>query len=103
MIMEEKIRCQSCGMPLSTESASTESAELGSAEFGNFGTENDGLKNSEFCRFCYKDGRFVNPDLTLEEMIQSSIEHMTADLKMSVEQASELANSFIPALKRWNQ
>ena len=25
-------------------------------------------KNSEYCKFCYQDGAFVNPDMPLEEM-----------------------------------
>ncbi len=89
--MEEKIRCQSCGMPLSED-------------FGNLGTEQDGSSNLEYCSFCYQNGGFTNPDQTLEEMIQSSIENMTgSDLKMPVEKATDLANSFIPTLGRWKR
>ncbi len=89
--MKDKIRCQSCGMPLSEE-------------FGNFGTEKDGSNNSEYCSFCYKEGDFVNPNQTLEEMIQSSVKNMTgSDLNMPIEKATELANSFIPTLGRWKQ
>jgi hypothetical protein len=36
-------------------------------------------------------------------MIQSSIENMTADLNMPVEQATNLAKSFIPNLNRWQK
>jgi radical SAM superfamily enzyme len=86
--MEDKIRCQSCGMPLS-ESA------------GNLGTNRDGSNSLDYCSFCFKAGEFTNPNQTLDEMIQSSIENMTADLNMPVERATELANSFIPSLKRW--
>ncbi len=86
--MDDKIRCQSCGMPLSEE-------------FGNLGTNADGTTTSEYCIFCFSDGKFTNPDQTLEEMIQSSIENMRADLNMPVERATELANSVIPKLRRW--
>ncbi|HXG85402.1 MAG TPA: zinc ribbon domain-containing protein [Pyrinomonadaceae bacterium] len=86
--MDDKMRCQSCGMPLS-------------AEFGNHGTNADGSANQKYCSICYKDGAFNNPNQTLPEMIQSSIENMTADLNMPKNAASELANSFIPTLKRW--
>ncbi len=86
--MEDKLRCQSCGMPLSET-------------FGNLGTNRDGSNTSEYCNICYKDGDFTNPSQTLDEMIQSSIENMTADLNMPTERAAELANSFIPTLKRW--
>jgi hypothetical protein len=86
--MENKVRCQSCGMPLS-------------AEFGNYGTLADGKFNQEFCIFCFKDGDFTNPNQTLAEMIQSSIENMTNEIGMPFDKATELANSFIPTLKRW--
>ena len=86
--MEEKIRCQSCGMPLSEE-------------FGNLGTNADGSRTWEYCCICFQKGEFTNLNQTLEEMIQSSIENMTADVGFSLEKATELANSFIPTLKRW--
>lgn len=87
-IMENKVRCQSCGMPISKD-------------FGNLGTEADGTNNKEFCKFCYQNGAFTNPNQTLQEMIQSSIENMTNDLQMPLDKAKELANSFIPTLRRW--
>ena len=86
--MEQKIRCQSCGMPLSEE-------------FGNLGIAADGTNIWEYCSFCFQNGDFTNPAQTLDEMIQSSIENMTTDLGMPPEKATELANSFIPTLKRW--
>lgn len=86
--MDNKIRCQSCGMPLSKD-------------FGNLGTNSDGSETDEFCIFCFKNGAFTRPDQTMEEMIQSSIENMTQDLKMPLEQATHLANTFIPTLRRW--
>jgi hypothetical protein len=39
----------------------------------------------------------------MEEMIQSSIENMTTDLQIPLEAARDLANSFIPTLKRWQK
>ena len=86
--MENKIRCQSCGMPLSET-------------FGNLGTNRDGSNSFEYCAFCFKAGEFVNPNQTLGEMVQSSIENMTNDLNMPIGRATELANSFIPTLRRW--
>jgi hypothetical protein len=88
--MDNKSRCQSCGMPLS-------------ADFGNLGTNTDNSKTGEYCSFCFQNGEFTNPAQTLEEMINSSIENMTADLNMPREQAINLANSFIPTLRRWQK
>lgn len=88
--MDDKLRCQSCGMPLS-------------AEFGNHGTNADQSRNDEYCSFCFQNGEFANPNQTLEQMIESSVENMTADLNMPPEKAVELANSFIPNLRRWQK
>ena len=56
---------------------------------------------SEYCQFCYKDGGFTNPDQTLDEMVQSSVDFMTANLGFTPEKASEMSNDIIPRLKRW--
>jgi hypothetical protein len=77
-------------MPLSTEFG------------GNYGTESDDTPASEYCKFCYENGAFRNPDQTVDEMVQSSIDFMTAEFKMPEEQASQMSNDFIRKLKRWN-
>ncbi len=87
--MDDKLRCQSCGMPL--------------AAAEDFGTNADGSAAAGFCKFCFAGGEFTNPNQTLAEMIQSSIENMTSDLNMPTERATELANSFIPTLRRWTK
>ncbi|CAN5782161.1 zinc ribbon domain-containing protein [soil metagenome] len=74
-----------------------------SKEFGNLGTLADGTNTEEFCSICFTNGEFTNPNQTMEEMINSSIENMTADLNMPIEQATNLANSFIPTLRRWQK
>lgn len=86
--MEDKVRCQSCGMPVSDE-------------FGNFGTMADGAKNPEYCSFCFQNGAFTNPDQTVEQMVQTSIDFMTANLGFTREKAAEMSNAVIPNLRRW--
>lgn len=86
---EDKKRCQSCGMPIADS-------------FGNLGTMADGSFNSVYCNICFVDGDFANPQQTLQEMIASSIDNMVNEIGMPKAQAVELANSFIPTLKRWN-
>ena len=86
--MDDKIRCQSCGMPLGP---------------GFFGTDANGAEISEYCMYCYKNGVFTNPDLTLEEMIDVSVKHMKNELNMPEEEARENARSVIPNLKRWQK
>lgn len=47
--------CQSCGMPLSKD------------ENGG-GTEADGSKSMKYCSYCYEQGNFTKPDISMEEM-----------------------------------
>lgn len=49
--------CQSCGMPLSKD------PQVG-------GRESDGGKSKEYCSFCYQNGQFTEPNLTVEQMIE---------------------------------
>lgn len=65
-----------------------------------FGTNKDNSKNKEYCKFCYENGYFIK-QLTLNEMIKLSVEHMTKELNFPIEKAENLANSIIPNLKRW--
>lgn len=84
----QRIRCQSCGMPLGPDF---------------FGTQYDGSQTQEYCKFCYIEGKFTNPSLTLKEMIQISVDHMKKELKLPEEQAKGIAVSTIPELKRWKK
>ncbi len=47
-------QCQSCGMPLNGGKRS--------------GTEKDGSKSLMYCELCYTDGKFITPEMTLDEM-----------------------------------
>ena len=49
--------CQSCGMPLDKD-----------REGG--GSEADGSRSPKYCSFCYRQGEFVDPELTLAQMRQ---------------------------------
>ena len=86
--MDEKIRCQSCGMPVDES-------------FGNFGTESDGSASNEYCSFCYQDGSFTNPDQTVDGMVASSVDFMTGNLGYSLDEATDLSDGVIRKLRRW--
>ena len=53
--MEESKICQSCGMPLTSDDM--------------LSTEKDGTINADYCKWCYKDGEFVD-DVSMEEYIE---------------------------------
>lgn len=81
--------CQSCGMPLQTEA--------------DFGTNADGSKNAEYCHFCYQNGEFTDPAITMKEMIAKVAGLMVELQHMPREHAQGLSNTFIPQLKRWQK
>jgi predicted nucleic acid-binding protein len=64
------------------------------------GTEKDGTKSNEYCRYCYQNGEFTNPDLTLEEMKEHMMRIMEKD-KLP-EDILERALNRLPFLKRWS-
>lgn len=46
--------CNSCGRPIVK---------------ADYGTNADGSLNDEYCKDCFQNGEFTEPDITLEEMI----------------------------------
>ncbi|HVX28655.1 MAG TPA: zinc ribbon domain-containing protein [Parafilimonas sp.] len=79
--------CQSCSMPLTDESL--------------LGTEKDGSKNYEYCKYCYQNGSFVNPDMTVEQM-SSFIQQKMKEMHIHNEVTNKAVN-VLPSLKRWRK
>ena len=79
--------CQSCGMAMENEEV--------------LGTNADGSKNKDYCQYCYKNGEFLDPNITLEEMIDLTAGFMAKELNIPENQAKEMAKKSIPQLKRW--
>jgi hypothetical protein len=88
--MADKVRCQSCGMPLDA----VEDVQY-------YGTNRDGKPNGAYCKFCFQDGAFVQPDLTVEGMIAASVGYMTQKMGVPREKAEEMSRGVIPGLARW--
>lgn len=80
--------CQSCGMPMKSLS--------------DFGTHEDGSVNTEYCHYCYKKGEFTDDEISLEEKIAKNIA-MAEKMGMSRKSASNLAQTTLPKLRRWNK
>jgi radical SAM superfamily enzyme len=63
------------------------------------GTEKDGSKSEEYCVYCYQNGAFLNPGMSLEEMKRLVKEQMQ---KMKIDETTiSMAVSSLPFLKRW--
>lgn len=78
--------CQSCGMPMKIDS--------------DFGTNADKSKNEEFCTYCFKDGVFTSPNITMEQMIKGCV-GMMVKFGTPEDKAREQMQSLIPTLRRW--
>lgn len=78
--------CQSCAMPMQQPA--------------DFGTNLDGTGNDEYCCYCFRSGKFTAPDMTLEQMIEKLV-GFAGKMNMSEAQASEMASTWLPQLKRW--
>jgi len=87
--MQERF-CESCGMPMG------ETDEM-------YGTESDGSKSADYCKYCYDSGAFTEPNSTLEEMIDSVADLMVKDFGFSPEDAKAQCEEGLPNLKRWKK
>lgn len=79
--------CQSCGLPLRNEE--------------DCGTNADNSRNETYCHFCYQNGTFTKPDLTLEKQSERLIEIAVAS-GMSQTEAEEKAKQ-LGNLERWKK
>jgi hypothetical protein len=87
--MSEKNICQSCGTPIVKEE--------------EFGTNADGTRNFEYCNKCFQNGKFTEPDITMDQMIEKAAREMIEEEKIPSKYAYKIAQEYIPGLKRWFQ
>lgn len=83
--MEPQKFCQSCNMPLDNSGLS--------------GTEKDGSPSDEYCRYCYVNGAFVDPRITLDGM--KTIVKTQMELRHIPSRIIDLTLTSLPTLKRW--
>jgi hypothetical protein len=83
--MDNVTFCQSCGMPLNKEEMK--------------GTEKNGLKTDEYCKYCYENGAFKNPDMNLEGM-KKNVQNQMKKMQLH-ENVIQKAVNILPALRRW--
>ena len=85
--MEPQMFCQSCTMPIDN--------------INDRGTEKDGSKSSEYCKYCYQQGAFINPDMTMEQMRSFLATQMQ---KMNIQtDIIQKSLDILPYLKRWQK
>ena len=78
--------CQSCGMPLKKDPKGG-------------GTNKDGSKNNMYCSHCYEKGKFLQPDITAQQM-QEFVKGKLKEMGFPGFLAGFFTKS-IPKLERW--
>jgi hypothetical protein len=81
--------CQSCGMPLKSD-------------VNQGGTNKDGSKNQLYCSYCYQNGAFTQPNITVEEM-QTFGKMKMKEMGFVMGLFGGMFSKQIPKLQRWNQ
>lgn len=77
--------CQSCAMPLDSDDL--------------LATNPDGTINTDYCKYCYKDGKFID-NVTMEEYIDMCSE-FSDQAGMTKDEMKSYLTQVLPTLKRW--
>jgi hypothetical protein len=81
--------CQSCAMPLGTGADPV-------------ATNADGSPNDEYCGYCYQNGAWTAPNITMSEMVEHCVPPMVETGQFTPEEARSTMVSVLPTLKRWS-
>jgi len=79
--------CQSCSMPMKDRK--------------DYGTNADKSQSCDYCCYCYREGKFLNTTITLEQMINKTVEIMKK--KNFPQSVIDQVKALIPTLKRWKK
>ena len=63
------------------------------------GTEADGSTSPDYCGFCYQNGEFTTPGVTLEQFVQR-LKKIMAESDVP-DEAAHKAFAILPTLKHW--
>ena len=77
--------CQSCGMPITSDE--------------QLGLNKDESINKDYCKYCYKDGEFIDK-VTMEEYIEMCSKY-GSQAGMTNEEMKKHCEKLFPTLKRW--
>jgi hypothetical protein len=80
--------CQSCAMPMQKPE--------------DFGINVDGSKNKEYCFHCFRNGKFLDEGITLQEKINKNV-GFAVRMGWSEQEARKMASTILPGLKRWKK
>jgi len=67
----------------------------------NLGSNLNTTSNMDYCKFCFYNGKFTNPELTIEEQINRLAVMAVTKFSIPKSEAFEIARTTLPKLKRW--
>jgi hypothetical protein len=67
----------------------------------DFGTDQAGYRLNDFCRYCFVNGAFTEPDISMQAMQDKCVSVMDSQGIMPAQQARALMADVLPRLKRW--
>jgi len=66
----------------------------------DFGTNADGGRDGEYCRYCFQNGSFTSPGISLHDMIDRLVK-MAPMMGKTEAEARKMAGEVLPKLRRW--
>lgn len=81
--------CQSCGTPLQDPRFR--------------GTDQENARVQTYCIFCFQDGRFTEPKLTMEEMGWRIHRVLVQQASIPAREAVTMIDGILPKLERWRK
>jgi len=67
----------------------------------DFGTDRAGIRVNDYCRHCFVNGEFTEPQISMTAMIDRCVAVMSQRGIMPEPHARSLLNDVMPRLKRW--
>jgi hypothetical protein len=67
----------------------------------DFGTDPAGYRVNDFCHYCFANGAFTEPNISMEKMLDRCVIVMSQQGVMPAAAARARMANLLPRLKRW--
>lgn len=85
--LNEPLICQCCSMPLVKD--------------GDYGTNADGSVNEDYCVNCFSGGKYTQPNITKDEMVDQVTDIMMQTEQLPIERVRFDVDRRLRNLRRW--
>jgi hypothetical protein len=66
------------------------------------GTNADGSKSEEYCFHCFREGKFLDEGISLQQKIEKNV-GLAVQTGMPEDEARGMCETVLPQLKRWRK